>query len=312
MVADLVAPDGRAIERIEGGETWKGELPAGSYVLRATTREPNNRFDYTVDVAATGGDVAGLAFPDTPANQTSGYIVLDHSTGLTDHVIAHELFHLVQFGIWQATDGWLLESTAEWTGFRFEGFNAGNLLSSLGAPDMSLDCIGDKCGNDDYERGGYSRWSFFEYLNEHFGSTIVKDVLDRGAALGDPTVPAITLVSDVLAAKGTTLANAFTDWTVAKIVGEMERSWGRYYDRDKLRRLYGPDLNVPALRTTNAKGLPHEQVTAMTILGEKGDRDALPLIEHELKNAYPLARFFARAAIEKITGEPCAADLDAD
>ena len=52
---------------------------------------------------------------------------------------------------------------------------------------MSLDCIGDRCGDDDYERGGYSRWSFFEYLDERFGSTIVKDVLDRGAALGDPT-----------------------------------------------------------------------------------------------------------------------------
>jgi hypothetical protein len=171
-------------------------------------------------IASTGSaDIAGLAFPDNLTNQTSGYIVLDSVTGLNDHVIAHELFHLVQFGIWLPTDGWLLESTAEWTGFRFEGFTGPSILSSLGAPDMSLDCIGDKCGDDDYERGGYSRWSFFEYLSERFGSTIVKDVLDRGAALGDPTVPAITLVSDALAAKGTTLADAFTDWTVANLSG---------------------------------------------------------------------------------------------
>ena len=172
-------------------------------------------------IGSTGSaDVLGLAVPDNPAaSQSSGYIVLDSVDGLSDHVVAHELFHLVQFGIWLPADGWLLESTAEWTGFRFEDFGAPNLLSSLGAPDMSLDCIGDKCGNDDYERGGYSRWSFFEYLSERFGNTIVKDVLDRGAALGDPAVPAIALVSDALAAKGTTLANAFTDWTVANLSG---------------------------------------------------------------------------------------------
>src|SRR5207244_2777420 len=62
------APDGRAIERIEGGETWKGELPAGSYVLRATTREPNNRFDYTVDVAATELLAGGSRVATLPAD----------------------------------------------------------------------------------------------------------------------------------------------------------------------------------------------------------------------------------------------------
>jgi uncharacterized protein YecT (DUF1311 family) len=54
MVADLVAePDGRIRDRVEGGETWKGELPAGTYLLRATSREPDNRFDYSLQVAAT-------------------------------------------------------------------------------------------------------------------------------------------------------------------------------------------------------------------------------------------------------------------
>jgi hypothetical protein len=183
---------------------------------------PMDDGDGKIDVwiGSTGSaDITGFAFPDLLSNQTSGYILLDSSTGLNAHTIAHELFHLVQFGLWLPTDGWLLESTAEWTGFRFEGF-PDNISGSLAAPDMSLDCIGDKCGNDDYERGGYSRWSFFEYLSERFGSTIVKDVLDRGAALGDPTVPAMTLLSDVLAAKGTSLSSVFTDWTIANLNGD--------------------------------------------------------------------------------------------
>jgi hypothetical protein len=170
-------------------------------------------------IGSTGSsDVTGLAFADTLSNQTSGYILLDHAIGLNAHTIAHELFHLVQFGRWLPTDGWLLESSAEWTGYRFEGFPQ-SVNASLGAPDMSLDCIGDKCGDDDYERGGYSRWSFFEYLSEHYGSTIVKDVLDRGAAVNDPAVPAVTLLSDVLAAKGTSLGSAFADWTIANLNG---------------------------------------------------------------------------------------------
>ncbi|HEY4162626.1 MAG TPA: hypothetical protein VGM59_06135, partial [Dongiaceae bacterium] len=69
MRAFLVAEQGGAThEAVTGGETWKGELPAGSYVLRATTLEPNNRFDYTVSVAADEL-MAGLSWPvDLPAD----------------------------------------------------------------------------------------------------------------------------------------------------------------------------------------------------------------------------------------------------
>lgn len=131
---------------------------------------------------------------------------------------SHELFHLIQFGIFIPDDGWLLESTAEWMGFRFEGFPTGVALS-LGAPDMSLDCIGDKCGNDVYETGGYSRWSFFEYVGERYGGTFVKDVFDDGATLGDPAIPGITLIGDAITAKGDSLSGVVTDWTVANLTG---------------------------------------------------------------------------------------------
>ena len=103
-----------------------------------------------------------------------------------------------------------------------------------------------------------------------------------------------------------------TDWNVDKIVADMERLWGKHYDREKLRRLYGSELAVPALKTTVVRGLAHEQGTALTILGEKKDTGALPEITHELLNPYPLVRLFARAAVEGITGQKCEVDLDAD
>ena len=103
-----------------------------------------------------------------------------------------------------------------------------------------------------------------------------------------------------------------TDWTVDKIVADMERLWGKSYDREKLRRLYGYELAVPALKTTVVRGLAHEQGTALTILGEKKDTGALPEITHELVNPYPLVRYFARSAVENITAQKCDVDLDAD
>jgi hypothetical protein len=160
----------------------------------------------------------GLATPEGSGNQLPGYIELSVGGGLTDHVVAHELFHLIQFAIFIPDDGWLMESTAEWMGFRFDGFPTG-IGASLGSPDMSLDCIGDMCGSSEYEISGYSRWSFFEYLSERYGGMIIKDVFTDGATLGDPTIPGIQLVADAIAAKGSTLQNVFIDWTVANLNG---------------------------------------------------------------------------------------------
>src|SRR5262249_24202685 len=89
MVADLVAaPDERAVGRIEGGQTWKGELHAGSYVLRATTREPDNRFDYTLQVAATellAGESRAVTLPaDFPVSLGSDGVAEIASFGTVD------------------------------------------------------------------------------------------------------------------------------------------------------------------------------------------------------------------------------------
>jgi predicted CXXCH cytochrome family protein len=99
------------------------------------------------------------------------------------------------------------------------------------------------------------------------------------------------------------------DDSVEKLVGEMERFWGKRYDRDKLRALYG-DLAAPPLLTTLSRGKAHEQATAMVVLGERGAGAALGPIARELVNPYPLVRYYARQALEKIAGVECNVNLD--
>lgn len=99
--------------------------------------------------------------------------------------------------------------------------------------------------------------------------------------------------------------------TVESLVAAMERFWGKRYDRAALRGLYG-DLGRPSLIATVESGKPHEKGTAMHVLGEMRDRSAAPALARELANEYPLLRAYARQALEQVTGQPCAVDLDGD
>ena len=172
--------------------------------------------------------VVGLAFADTGAAQSSGYLHISPvATGLPS-VAAHELFHLVQFGVWSYMDPSVLEASAEWAGFRFINFPLAvdfggasplPLLETVGLPDMSLTCNGESCGATDYEALGYSRWHFFEFLSERFGGGTVNDLFQRGKTVNDPAVGAGDLLMQTLTAKGTTLGDVFHDWTVANMTG---------------------------------------------------------------------------------------------
>jgi hypothetical protein len=88
MRADLVGADGKTRNEVIGGETWSGELPTGGYILRATTLEPNNRFDYTVSVAATelvaGRSLVTNLPADIPVSIGSDSVVEIGSFGVTD------------------------------------------------------------------------------------------------------------------------------------------------------------------------------------------------------------------------------------
>jgi len=101
-----------------------------------------------------------------------------------------------------------------------------------------------------------------------------------------------------------------TDKSVDELASTMERLWHKRYDRAALRRLYGQDLRVNALEATLRYGKPHEQGTAVAIAGRDRRLDLLPLITEQLANDYPLVRYFARHAVERITGAPLPVDMN--
>ncbi len=90
--------------------------------------------------------------------------------------------------------------------------------------------------------------------------------------------------------------------SVDQIVRTMERWWGKRYDRDALRRLYGRDLRIEPLRAALIGGLPHEQAVAAAAAAAAGRKDLLSLVAHVMTSEYPLVRYFARAATEKLSG----------
>ena len=182
----------------------------------------DGKIDVWVQDLAAG--TLGSATADGVGNTSTGWIAIDVAYATSQQVIAHELFHLVQFAVWIPADAWLLEGTAEWAGFAADGYKplSGTLADTLAAPDMSLDCVTDACGDDGYETGGYSRWSFFEYMSERFGATFVKDVFARGATLADPAQTGVSLLASTLESKGKTLGDVFTDYTSAHVAGGYE------------------------------------------------------------------------------------------
>jgi predicted CXXCH cytochrome family protein len=101
------------------------------------------------------------------------------------------------------------------------------------------------------------------------------------------------------------------DYSVDKIVTTMEQWWGKHYDRAALKALYGDDLGVNAIRATLARGKPHEQATAIGVLGEFRDRTAVEALLPMLWHDYPLVRFYAQRALQRITGDPVAIDVGA-
>lgn len=102
------------------------------------------------------------------------------------------------------------------------------------------------------------------------------------------------------------------DKSVAELVSTMERWWGKSFDRAALTRLYG-DLAVNTLTATLERGKPHEQATAIAVLGDARAVRAAGHVAGALAHSYPLVRHYARRALETILGRPCPSlDLDAD
>jgi hypothetical protein len=142
----------------------------------------------------------------------NGNIHLDVHTGLTYHIIAHEVFHLVENSIAPGVDQWLQEGTAEWAAVQADKAAGGNEKN----PDRTLDCVGSRCGDTDFDKNGYPGWMLFEYLAERYGDADVKAVWNQ--AVANPGAPGTTDLANVLPA-GTSLASFFNDYTTARMTG---------------------------------------------------------------------------------------------
>lgn len=101
------------------------------------------------------------------------------------------------------------------------------------------------------------------------------------------------------------------DKSVEQLVSTMESWWNKKYDRAALRALYGEDLSVNVIRATLERGKPHEQATAIGVLGEQKDTTAVAALVPMLAHEYPLVRYYAQRALQRITGDPVAIDVGA-
>ena len=101
------------------------------------------------------------------------------------------------------------------------------------------------------------------------------------------------------------------DKPASELVAKMESWWNKSYDRRTLTALHG-DLARSSIVTTLARGKPHEQMAAAAVLGERGARSQAALLVPILSSEYPLARYYARAAIEALVHRPLTVDLDGE
>jgi predicted CXXCH cytochrome family protein len=131
--------------------------------------------------------------------------------------------------------------------------------------------------------------------------------LSRYHRIGSPDDPARVLLDRPMEC-----ALCHADKSVESLVSTTETWWKRPFDREALRKLYGPDLEVNVLLATAERGKPHEQAVAFYLLGEARARGAVPLLAGQLTHPYPLVRGYAKRALDTIAGAPVPIDVDAD
>ncbi|HVY47748.1 MAG TPA: hypothetical protein VHB21_17790, partial [Minicystis sp.] len=100
------------------------------------------------------------------------------------------------------------------------------------------------------------------------------------------------------------------DKSVAEIVGKMKAWYGKQFDEQALHALYGDDLGVNALEATLLRGKAHEQMAAAGALGERGKRAQARALLPLLESVYPLTRYYAKAALERLEGRAMPVDVN--
>jgi hypothetical protein len=146
-------------------------------------------------------------------------IAIDSRYTTSKSVIAHELFHALQFTI-QPWGKWGSEATARWAEHQLKfADELRNDYGYLRHTDTPLDCEYDSCPADVWD-GGYERWLFFGYLSDLYGPGVVKELFQDARARFDARRPATTdaqTIDAVLQKHGTTLTRVFGEFAVANV-----------------------------------------------------------------------------------------------
>lgn len=195
---------------------------------------------YVVDLTSATSGTYQLTLPDNESNlQSTAFVELDYSQGLTPQAIAHAVFDAIGLGVWNPSNRSLLEGAAEWGAFAVNQY--AGATANVGGLDVSLDCNdptdfnatvvddGHGCGHvgtgfvnsatDNAREIGSARWPFFEYLSERYGTGAMLSIMQSGLASGLRTTSPASLLDTFLASKGTSLTSFYDDWTLAAMTG---------------------------------------------------------------------------------------------
>lgn len=119
-----------------------------------------------------------------------------------------------------STDLWLFEGAGAWAWYQSLGFPQSS-VNDLGPGEVSLDCYNAgaiACSKVEFENLGLTRWPFYQYLAERFGTSFITTVLHYGASANS----AVRGLQDGLSTFKKTLPDVFNDFAVRQMTG----GWG--------------------------------------------------------------------------------------
>jgi hypothetical protein len=154
----------------------------------------------------------------TFGTRAPGTINIDPKYVSRRSVIAHEFFHVVQYGIYLFTPGWASESSARWAEHEEawgDGWSTAADRGYLSHPEMSFDCQSQLCPEGTWD-GGYERWLFWSFLSNRYGRTFVREYYDTAAAdKRTGIIRGTDAIDATLVKHRSSLAQAFNDFAVA-------------------------------------------------------------------------------------------------
>jgi hypothetical protein len=182
---------------------------------------------YVVDLSqdnvpfALGPDAAGA-----PVSGSVDFGKSEIDTTQESWEAAASLFGIAEFRYWNDINNgedWAFWGPAQWFGFKVVGY-PGTSVNDLGPVGGSLDCDDpynplaqqQRCSSVPFEEQGQSHWTFWELLAQRFGPTFVSGFFTQQNTSASSALAALQAA---LTAKGTSLDDAFHDWSVRTMTG---------------------------------------------------------------------------------------------